>query len=1117
MKKQGIASSYGAKRGIIMKIIALILIFNISQMAASTYAQATVFSINLKNEPIGNLLKQIESQSEFLFVYNAEEINKNEIITLKKENAGIKEILDEISSSTGLSYVIKERHIILGRKGEVAVDGVLQAAKKISGVITDQKGEAIIGANVVEKGTTNGTISDLDGNFTLDIQSEGILQISYIGYLDQEIRTAGKTTMDVVLKEDTKILDEVVVVGYGVQRKETLTGSVVAVKGDDVMKSPSLNVANSLTGKLPGVIINSRSGKPGGDDPSILIRGRSTTGNTSPLIIIDGVERGGLGQLNPNDIESISVLKDASAAIYGARAANGVILVTTKRGTTEKPEINFSYNQGFTQPTRNPKMADSYTFASVYNEIELAEGREARYTPAELQKFKDGSDPDYPNTSWFDTVIKDFTPQHQMNVSINGMGEKVKYYLSFGETGQDGPFEKSSMSSKQYNIRSNVDVKVTDWLNVGVNLAGRSSKNNYPYHDGDIYPHIYLYLPTWTAYWPGTDYLKPNRDSENIFNRVSNAAGTRARRNRVFQSSFTFDLKIPKIEGLTASGNFSYDASFIDQKNMNTPSYVYFKDEKTGDYVKGLAGSSPTNATLENKKEETSFTYLNLKLNYLRTFGSHTFGGLVGYEQSKSKSNYLFASRSDYLSTTIPQIFAGSSDKTKQSNDGNAGLGARQNVYGRLNYDFLSKYMLELTFRVDGSPNFPEGKRYGFFPSVLAGWRVSEEKFMENVDFIDNLKLRASYGKMGNDIVSAYQYLTLYSYNDNYVIGNNDVTGLVQSGVPNPNITWEVANTYNVGVDAIFLNGLLGMELDVFKTNRSNILTKRSASFPAYTGLTLPDENIGKMNNKGFELTLTHQQAKNDFRYSISGNLSFARNEIVFMDEQPGAELYQLQTGKPIGAKLYYRALGIFSTEDEIKSYPHLLNTQPGDIKYEDVNKDGLIDSRDMVRINQTDEPEIVYGINANFEYKNFDLSLQFQGQERAKTSFNSSTHFFRSMSHSFGNFAAWRANDRWTPDNIHASMPRGDISTTHSNTYDSSLWLLDAGFLRLKNLEVGYTLPKSICSKIGIQNLRVYASGFNLLIIYDSMKDLGMDPETNEFWYYPPQRIYNFGANITF
>ena len=1086
----------------------------IHSYSLSSYAQSTRLTIHENSIELEDLFKMIENETDFYFFYNDDKIDKRLKVKADVEDETITELLNLVLDGTNISYQIENKAIILNLD---IPSGTQQSKKKISGLITDKSGEPIIGASIMIVGTTRGIVTDIDGLFELEVAPGDELEFTYIGYTTQRLKITNQTNLNIVLKEDTILVDEIVVVGYGVQKKETLTGSIVALKGDDVMKSPALNVSNSLIGKLPGVIINNRSGQPGNDDPSILIRGRSTTGDTSPLIIIDGVERGGLGQLNPNDIESISVLKDASAAIYGARAANGVILVTTKRGTTEKPQICFSFNQGFNQPTRNPKMADSYTFASVYNEIELAGGREARYTPEELQKFKDGSDPNYPNTDWYETVVKDFTPQHQMNVSVNGMGEKVKYYLSFGETYQDGPFNKSSMSSKQYNVRSNIDVKVTDWLDLGVNLAGRTNKNHYPYHDGDIFPHIYLSLPIWTTYWPGTDYLRPNRDSENIFNRVSDAAGTKIKRTKVFQSSFTFDLKIPKIEGLTASGNFSYDASFFDQKDMNTPSYVYFMDEETGEYKRGLSGSSPTNAKLDQRKDESSFTYLNLKLNYLKSFGNHSLGALVGYEQSTSRSNYLSAGRSDFLSTAIPQIFAGSSDKSKQSNDGNAGLGARQNVYGRFNYDFMSKYMLEFTFRVDGSPNFPEGKRYGFFPSVLAGWRISEEKFMKGIEFIDNLKLRASYGRMGNDIVKAYQYLALYGYGDNYVIGNNDVSGLIQSGVPNPNITWEVANTYNVGIDARLLNGLLGVELDLFKTDRSNILTSRKASIPSYTGLTLPDENIGKMNNKGFELTLTHQQAKNDFRYFLSGSMSFARNKVVFMDEEPGAELYQLQTGKPIGSKLYYRALGIFSTEEEIKDYPHLLNAQPGDVKYEDVNTDGVIDSRDMVRINQTDEPEIVYSLSANFEYKNFDLSLLFQGQARAKTSFNSSTHFFRSMSHSFGNFVAWRANDRWTPDNIHASMPRGDISTTHSNTYDSSLWLLDAGFLRLKNVELGYALPQNICNKIGIQNVRFYVSGFNLLIIYDHMKDLGMDPETNQFWYYPPQKTYNIGASITF
>jgi TonB-linked SusC/RagA family outer membrane protein len=399
------------------------------------------------------------------------------------------------------------------------------------------------------------------------------------------------------------------------------------------------------------------------------------------------------------------------------------------------------------------------------------------------------------------------------------------------------------------------------------------------------------------------------------------------------------------------------------------------------------------------------------------------------------------------------------------------------------------------------------------FPGASVGWRLSEESFMQNVEFVDNLKIRGSYGKMGNDLVNAFQYLTSYAYGNNYVVGGNDVAGLAESGVPNPNITWETAVTWNGGLDASFRNGLFGLELDVFKTKRSDILRKRNATVPAYTGLTLPDENIGIVENKGFELILRHDNRVNDFTYGVTGNMSFARNKVVFIDEAPGAEPYQLATGRPIDSSLYYRAIGIFRDENQVNSYPHLLNARPGDIIYEDVNGDGEINSRDQIRENMTNIPEIVYGLTANVACKGFDLSVLFQGQENVKQYFQD----VMSLNYSSGNFVAWRSKDRWSPENTDATMPRPDNSGSNNNTQASTRWLINAGFLRLKSMEFGYNLPKSLCNKFSMQNLRISISGHNLFLIYDHMKEIGLDPEGNASWYYSQQRVWNMGLSLTF
>jgi TonB-linked SusC/RagA family outer membrane protein len=1011
-------------------------------------------------------------------------------------------------------------HVYAGNDVPGVVPGVTvsQQTVSITGEVKDTNGEPIIGANVVEKGTTNGTVTDVDGKFSLNVAENAVLQASYIGYITQEISVlshgGGGKSLLITLLEDTQALDEVVVIGYGTQKKVTLTGSVASVKGEEIIKSPAVNVGNALAGRLSGVTVNNRSGEPGNDDPKIYIRGRSTTGKDDVLVIIDGIERDGLGQLNPNDIENITVLKDASAAIYGARAANGVILVTTRRGINARPVINVSFNQGYTQQTRKPKVANSYQYALMYNEIEAGEGRPDRYSAEELQKFRDGTDPYYPDTDWYDFITRKLTPQHRSNLSVAGGSERSQYYISFGEVFQSGHFKNGTTETRQYNLRSNVDTKVTDWLKVSLNLSGRYDKNHYPtFGNWDLYSHIFLDQPDWQPYWPGTDLLYPCRGSESLVNRVNDNGGFIDKEIKVFQSNLTLRVDVPQVKGLWVDLTGSYDTYHTFNRRFDQPTYVYYMNATTGELERGRTSYNADQPVLRNSMTMRTLSYLTAKINYERTFDVHNVAAMLGYEQQQIFQRDFWAERGGFLSGALPELFAGSSDKTLHNNDGRASQGARQNYYGRLTYDYSGKYLAQLTFRYDGSPNFPTNKRFGFFPSASAGWRISEEPFMKEMDYLSNLKIRGSWGKMGNDLVDAFQYLTAYGYGSPYVIGNKDVNGLVQSGVPNPNITWETAVTWNAGLDAQLWNGLLGVEFDYFKTRRSDILTKRSAIIPDYTGLVLPDENIGIVDNKGFELVLTHDHAIGDLRYRLSGNVSFARNKVIFSDEQPAAEPYQLATGKPIDAQLYYISLGIFKDQADIDSYPHFLNARPGDIKYEDVNGDGNLDSRDQVRFGETKTPEITYGLAASLEYKSFDLSLLFQGQENAQVYFGG---YFPIMSYSLGNFSTYRWENHWTPANTDATMPRASLDAGNNNV-QSTHWLFDSGFLRLKNVELGYSFPKRLCEKLSMQNIRLSLSANNLFILYDHMKEAGYDPEADDYWYYPQQRTFNAGINITF
>ncbi len=1096
----------------------------------------TKISINETNIQLSSVLAKLEQQYNINFVYSPELINEKQKVNITAQQKPLSQVLKKILKPLKLDYeamgdviVIRNLHQEHPKAAEISPTpstdlmagqpGFLQQgdpAIVIKGKITDEGGSPMPGVTVKYKENGTGTATNTDGEYALSVPNlSGTLVFSFLGYQTKEVAITS-TIINISLTATPGNLNEVVVVGYGTQKRATLTGSVVEAKGDEIAKSPAINVASSLAGRLPGVIINSSSGEPGRSDPSIYVRGLSTTGNTSVLVIIDGVARSGLGELNPDDIETISVLKDASAAIYGAQAANGVILVTTKKGSLgSAPKINFSYNEGLSQPTRNPVMADSYTFAQVSNEINAGQGLPAAYSATDLEKYKAGSDPKYPNTDWYKFIVKDWTPQHRANLSVSGGNNATTYFLSFGQVYQDGQYNSGTENIKQYNLRSNIDVQVTKYLKVGLNLAGRIDDDHFPYNSANqINSHIFLYQPNWQPYWPGTKDLEPLRGSENIINWVSDNAGYQTQKINTFQSTGFINWEVPWVKGLSIEGSGSYDPNSTFVKTFEKPDYVYYQDAATGTLTRGRSGMQTDQATLDDRITLGSLLYLTTKIHYERKFGRSSVKALLGYEQTSTYSNFDEAYRSNFPSTVIPQIFAGSSDPTQQSNNGSAAQGARQNEFGRLNYDYAGKYLAEFTMRRDGSPNFSSDKRWGYFPSASAGWRLSEEPFMKKYNFIDELKIRASYGIMGNDLVNSFQYLTTYGYGNNYVIGGSDVTGLAQTGVPNPNITWETAKTWNAGLDATLWKGLLGITFDYFQTRRSDILTTAASVVPGYTGLTLPDENIGIVDNKGFELVLTHTNNQHKFQYSFSGNIAYARNKVIYGSAQPGLEPYQLAEGHPINAGLYYNATGIFKRQADIDSYPHLPGTLLGDIKYADINHDGSIDSRDQVLVDQTNVPQMTFGFNANFKYKGFDLAILLQGQADVKQYFGG---YFPVMSYSLGNFLNWRATDRWTPANTNAAMPRASYELFNNNTINSTQWLIDAGFLRVKNVSFGYNLPKDMIKNIGMKNLRFSVSASNLFLIYDHMKALGFDPETTDYWYYPPQRVISFGINATF
>ena len=1059
------------------------------------------------------------------------------------------------------------------------------AQTKVSGKVLDAQGIALPGVSIVVKGTTTGTVSAADGGYTLNAPSRtSTLVFSYIGFLSQEIPLNNRSEINVTLASDDKMLSEVVVVGYGEQKKETVTGAVATVKGTDLVKSPAVNLSNSIAGRMPGVIATNRSGEPGADGAAIRIRGSNTLGNNDALIVIDGVpaRAGGIDRLNPADIESISVLKDASAAIYGSRAANGVILVTTKRGKTGKPELSYNFNQGWAQPTVIPKMATAAEYAQINNEINLYNLKpqywkdasaafattgsytlpdgsiaKAAYTPDEIKKFQDGSDPwKYPNTNWFDAALKPWSPQSRHTIQLVGGNENVKYLTSANYQTQDAYYKNSATGYKQYDFRLNLDAKISKYINLVTGVVGRQENRFYPtVGANDIFRMLTRGYPNKPAFWPTG---QPAPDIENGQQPVlvtTSATGYNRDTRYYLQSNASVNITNPWVPGLKLTGSVALDKYIQQTKNWQTPWTVYSWDYTSYDTNKQPilqpVQKGPAQATLNQFTNDQFNSLLSGILSYDHTFGgSHAITLLTGITKEQSNSNGFFAYRKYFASTAIDQLFAGGSAEKNSGNSSDTPLWqrARMSYFGRAAYNYKEKYLAEFLWRYDGSYMFPAASRWGFFPGVTAGWRISEEDFFKkNLSAISSLKLRASWGQLGNDQVyfngslREYDYLPTYAYGDvvnsnwGYVMGGQVAQTLYENGVPNTTLTWEVANNADIGLEGSALNGKVFFEFDIFQNKRSNILWRKSASIPQTTGATLPATNIGKVSNKGYEFRVGYNGQAGDVKYSVSVNGGYAKNTITFWDETPGAPEWQRSTGKPIpsdvndpnqqNGSLMYQYDGIFSTQAQIDantldySGVGASTLRPGDMRLKDIDGNGKIDANDRVRADRNNQPRFQGGLNASVRWKGFDLSVLFQASTGGQI-------FLQTESGTIGNFLQYSYDHRWTVDNPSTVDPR---IVDRSNQYFSNgttYWLKKTDYIRLKNLELGYTLPANIANKIGLSNLRVYVNGLNLATYAPALKGI-LDPEstsgasgtsgTTNGQYYPQARVINTGLSLSF
>jgi len=1010
----------------------------------------------------------------------------------------------------------------------------LQQNPKVSGKVVDKSGEPLIGVTVKVKGTANGTITDVNGGFSIDASQGMTLVFTYLGYKPvNKVIEKTDAVLDIAMEEAYNEMEEVVVVGYGVQKKLSLTGSVANIKSKDIMttKSPSLAVA--LAGKVPGLQIKQQSGMPGEFNTSINIRG---FGN--PLYVIDGVVRDGDREfqlLNPEDIESISVLKDASAAIYGINSSNGVIIVKTKGGSEGPMRIVYNGLVGFSKPTARTKTFDVRQFAEISNEGEIYAGRAPIYSTREA--FEAAASKPY--TDWYSEVFKKSALQHQHNLSISGGSEKIQTFINLGYMTDNGLLKSGDLGYHKYSLRSNIKAQVTNNFTASLNLSGWTDKRYQPGTLDNAYfflaKSVYNIVP-WEPVYANNNpayYNNPAPLSQNpVAASYSDTFGYRNWKNRNFQSTIDLTYSVPFVKGLQLKLVGAYDMRVSSDKRVQKSVDLYNYSSENGEYMR---------TSIEQPfimEGDHDFTRLDgqAQVLYNNKIGDHNFGGTFVFEMKEENTKYLEGRR-------VYDFFSGE-DIGQAPSDGQStnGWSTKQrfmSYIGKANYDFKSRYLIEFAFRYDGSYRYNPDKRWGFFPVVSGGWRASEESFIKNnFPFISNLKLRGSYGKTGYDAGDPFQYMPGFIKYGGYVMGNNVFTdGYTTTPLMNDKLTWFTSRTMDIGLDLSINDGLFSFEIDVYRRNRSGLLKTRSQSVPNTFGADLPEENLNKDRTDGIEFLIGHRNKIGDFDYNVTANMNFARTKTIF-DERAdfrsswdeyrnGWEGRWQDIGwgyNIVGRYQNYEQIrnGIITSTDRGNSY-----MLPGDYIYEDLNGDGIIDGKDAKPIYWMGGPKLHYGMTIQVGWKGFDLNVLLQGSALNSVRYHEvmgSVLAFNGNSPSFY-YDRWHQADPYDPNSVW--IP-GEWPATRTTDYDAGAMRyensknrVNASYLRLKNLEIGYTLPGKVLKPLGVQNMRVFVNGYNLFMICNKYLK-NFDPEVSEGgegygFTYPLSVSYNFGVNITF
>lgn len=1152
MKKNGVTSAFFKRKVfqflIMMKVVWVILLASALQAAASeSYSQATKISLNMKDASLEEVIWTMKKMTQFKFFYQNDEIEDVTGLDVEFSDQTIDAILDECLRNTGLTYEIVHKAVIIHKDKDAveppgeSPDSELETPQKktVTGTVTDTEGSPLPGVTIVVKGTTIGTVTDINGNFILDVPAAAeILQFSFVGMSMKEVTLVGQTTLNITLEEETANLEEVVVVGYGSQKKESVTGAISSVSTAELKQSSAPNLSVALSGQLPGLTVMQTSGQPGRDNVNLYLRGMGTLNDASPLILIDGIPRDNIDKLDPNEVESISILKDASAtAVFGVRGANGVIIITTKRGQAGKSELNISASQSYAKFLVQNNRIHSWEFAELRNQAYLNTNpntpeEDLPFTQYMIDKYRSGEDPIfYPDRDVFHDYFRDWAPQTRVNANFNGGGKFFSYFLNAGYIGQGGNFKTEpesflgydpSYRMDRYNFRGNIDFNLASNLKASLNLATYLQKMNSPQTVelfGGSVDNMVQNMVAYTWGTPPTDpgpttaagYGVPENEivaqsgqDRNTYGEI-NRRGYREESSTVLNSSLAIEWGLDFItKGLSLKGMAAFDshASTTRQgyRAMNTYSFHVARNANETNGYSAIRDNQDPSMRLTKAMSTYYYSNYQASLNYARSFGVHNITALALYQRDKW----------DKWSADLPYNVIG--------------------YVGRVTYDYDNRYLAEFNFGYNGSEQFAPDNRFGSFPAYSLGWVASNESFLKDNPIITHLKFRGSYGITGNDKLGNSRFL----YQSSITMAGGAISGLgygqsvVQGRMGNESLQWEKAEKKNFGVDLKLFTDL-SLTVDVFNEHRDKILISRS-TIPVLQGVPLgniPKVNIGVVDNKGYEIELGyHKSFSSDLSFSVRGNFNYNKNNIKYADEVQYGEEYAYRyrrTGFSIGQNFgylidYSNGNGYINTPEELENIPtYEVGGTPrlGDFKYVDVNEDGTINDRDMVPIGYPTIPRMSYGFSGVVNYKNFDVSFVFSGIAQS-----SITHTGWGVTEFglVGFFSDWHFQ-AWTPEryeNGEEILYPALGMTPGASQKSNSFFIMDRSYLRLKNIEIGYNLPKNVLESVGISSVRVYANGNNLLT-WDNLPVSTLDPEQNDALVYPLTKMVTVGVNMTF